>query len=285
MRSHIFALALAAVGLAGPAAAREDAVSWRLVTRAEVIVVATPVFPDQPPPPRTYVEIPLREATVLKGEDSTDLTIRWYSEARSYAPQPAQLAAASGAPAIVFGVHADGQLYFAGSTPEALAPATPETIAAVGEEIAEQRRLLAAWRPDRSVPHYAEVREIIDAIAVVKAPTRAERRAASDAGADRQQALFDQLIALGPDAVPAIITLMDDDRRLPRPAISLVNEAPDAFEGLRHYGPDVLTEALAAVLNQITGEDFGFIYNGASAAERRRAVDGWRIYLMKQATT
>ncbi len=41
-----------------------------------------------------------------------------------------------------------------------------------------------------------------------------------------------------------------------------------------------MVDALAAVLNQITGRNFGFIYNGASEEERRSAVDGWRHYAL-----
>ncbi|MEJ0070737.1 MAG: hypothetical protein WDO24_20665 [Pseudomonadota bacterium] len=83
-----------------------------------------------------------------------------------------------------------------------------------------------------------------------------------------------------PKPVPAIVTLMDDRKPLPVPAISLANSFPGAFEGIRHYGPKLMVDALAAVLNQITGRNFGFIYNGASEEERRSAVDGWRHYAL-----
>jgi len=120
-----------------------------------------------------------------------------------------------------------------------------------------------------------DVRKIIEQIAALP---RDDRSAA------RQQALFDQLIATGPDAVPAIIALMDDRRRLAVPAISLENKSPDAFEGMRHYGPELMVDALAAVLNQITGEHFGFIYNGAPEAERRATVAAWRKYLQARSS-
>jgi hypothetical protein len=90
---------------------------------------------------------------------------------------------------------------------------------------------------------------------------------------------FSDLEALGCRAVPAIIARMDDRRNLPDHSISLTNKSPQAFESLRHYGPEKLVDALAAILNQITGRDFGFIYNGATAAERTKAVAGWRDFL------
>lgn len=92
---------------------------------------------------------------------------------------------------------------------------------------------------------------------------------------------FSDLEALRCAAVPAIIKRMDDRRNLPDPTISLENKSPDAFEGLRHYGPKKVVDALAAILNQLTGEDFGSIYNGGTDQERTEAVKGWRDWLRK----
>ncbi len=116
-------------------------------------------------------------------------------------------------------------------------------------------------------PERSDVREIVEEIAALP-PGRAS--------GPRQQALFDQLIAMGPEAVPTLVALMDDRRPLAWSGISLENRAPDAFEAVRHYGPVLMVDALAAVLSQITGEHFGFIYNGATEAERAATVAGWR---------
>jgi hypothetical protein len=94
-----------------------------------------------------------------------------------------------------------------------------------------------------------------------------------------EQQAFADLESLGCPAVPAIIERMDDRRKLPDPRISLRNKSPDAFEGLRHYGPEKVVDALAAILNQITGQHFGFIYNGATDAERVKTIRGWRDFL------
>jgi hypothetical protein len=50
---------------------------------------------------------------------------------------------------------------------------------------------------------------------------------------------------------------------------------------MRHYGPEKVVDALAAILNQITGQDFGFIYNGATDSERTETIQGWRDFLKK----
>jgi len=69
--------------------------------------------------------------------------------------------------------------------------------------------------------------------------------------------------------------------RLPDPSISLVNKSPHAFEGMRHYGPVRVVDAPAAILDQIAGRHFGFIYNGGTDRERTKTVQGWRDYLRK----
>jgi hypothetical protein len=96
-----------------------------------------------------------------------------------------------------------------------------------------------------------------------------------------EQQAFADLEALGCPAVPAIIEQMDDRRNLPDPRISLRNKSPQAFEGMRHYGPQKVVDALAAILNQITGQNFGFIYDGATDAARTKTVRAWRNFLRK----
>lgn len=92
---------------------------------------------------------------------------------------------------------------------------------------------------------------------------------------------FADLEALGCAAVPAIVKRMDDRRNLPDPSISLQNKSPGAFEARRHYGPQKIVDALAAILNQLTGQNFGSIYNGGTDEERTKAVNGWRDFLSK----
>jgi hypothetical protein len=50
---------------------------------------------------------------------------------------------------------------------------------------------------------------------------------------------------------------------------------------MRHYGPQVVVDALAAILNQVTGQSFGDIYNGATDKERTKTIQGWRDFLRK----
>jgi hypothetical protein len=93
-----------------------------------------------------------------------------------------------------------------------------------------------------------------------------------------QQAEFDAIVASGCDAVPSLVRHLGDNRRLPVSYIRLQNRSKDAFEAYRQYGPETVTDAVAAMLSQATGRDFGFIYNGASQSQRAATVAAWRRY-------
>jgi hypothetical protein len=75
---------------------------------------------------------------------------------------------------------------------------------------------------------------------------------------------------------------MDERRPLPIPQISLENRSPNAFEGIAHYGPKLVVDAMAVLLEAMSGESFGTIANGGSERERAATVDSWRIYLYYQ---
>jgi hypothetical protein len=119
------------------------------------------------------------------------------------------------------------------------------------------------------------------------APTDAQVAALIDkmVNAQTEHQAFADLEAMGCPAVPAIIRQMDDRRKLPDHSISLRNKFPNAFEGVRYYGPEEVVDALAAILNQITEHDFGSIYNGGTEEDRKKAIQGWRHYLESTPTS
>lgn len=99
-------------------------------------------------------------------------------------------------------------------------------------------------------------------------------------GALTARGAYRALEKMGQDAVPYIICLMNDRRELPVKHIVLKNH-PDFWEATRQYSPELVVDVLAAILNQVTGESFGFIYNGDDTSEHQRqcTVNGWKIYL------
>jgi hypothetical protein len=99
--------------------------------------------------------------------------------------------------------------------------------------------------------------------------------------AAEQQAAFDAIEGLGCRAAPAIAVVLDDGRKLPFRQLAL-GRRPASPGGQRHeYTPETVTDALAALLSDLTWQHFGFIYNGATAEERERAIAAWRAYLAR----
>jgi hypothetical protein len=216
---------------------------------------------------KEYLEAPVSEARWLKGEpDPGELVVKIYSEPTPYYPPAQALLDLSGKPSLIFLQRVDyrGAASHYLNGPEALQAATPSAVAAVEAELARQARLLGRWKPSSRVPHYGEIRVLMKEL--------------SNASRARQAAIFRKLEKLGHRAVPALIAQLDDRRRLAHPEISLVNHSPDAFEGIRHYGPERVVDAIDAILNQITGTG-GSIVNGGSERERRNAVSSWRVYI------
>jgi hypothetical protein len=100
-------------------------------------------------------------------------------------------------------------------------------------------------------------------------------------GASTEASAFAELERLGDPAVPYIVGHLSDFRSLPIRAISLENKSPTAFEGFRHYAPETVHDALAAILNQLTGQSFEAVYNGASPEVRARNVKAWEAWCTK----
>jgi hypothetical protein len=93
-----------------------------------------------------------------------------------------------------------------------------------------------------------------------------------------EAAAFSELERLGNPAVPYIVSHLSDYRTLPIQKIELKNNSRGAFEGIRHYSPQTVHDALTAILNQITGQHFEGVYNGATPevrARNRQAWTGW----------
>jgi hypothetical protein len=100
-----------------------------------------------------------------------------------------------------------------------------------------------------------------------------------------EQRAFAEIEALGCPAIPEIIERMDDRRNLPEQHISLRNKSPDAWESMRHYGVEQVVDSLDAILNQLTGQSFGYIDihkdEATKDAERAKVVRGWRDWLQR----
>lgn len=250
---------------------------WKLIAQSHAIVVGVSAVPvDQiETAERTgkhqYVDIFVNVKKWLKsGQRDERITVRHYTEPRDYNPTLATLKQLNGKECVLFLYKSDEEdiagFYFAGYTQRAIQTASSELVSQVSNEVSSQGKIIREFGHifrAESEPSCAKVRPFIEAML----SRRTEEKAFAD------------LEAMGKDAVPAMIMFMDDRRKLPIQHIALRNDG--GFEAFRQYGPQVVVDAVAALLNQITGEIFDFISNGASERERKEAINAWRIYLYR----
>jgi hypothetical protein len=254
---------------------------WRLVAQSHMVVVGAPVVPvrdilkAQRADDHRYVDISVPVIQCIKGDVCAGtVVIRHYTKPIPFKPRPQALIELNAKQSIFFLVQIDEkyskEVRFAGNTHEALRPHSDAVARRILSAVKSQERLLAEFpakfRPEQD-PLYHKVAALVEATL--------QR--------DTQENAFRQLAALSQAGVPAMIMLMDDRRPLPVKRISLVKRSPGSFEGVRHYRPEVVVDALAIILNQLTGETFGQIENGASERQRKAEIEGWRVYLSRRA--
>jgi hypothetical protein len=228
--------------------------------------------------PPEYFEFPVTGVEVLKGPLTTDrLTVRNFPGDGYGEPEDETILGASGIRSLLFLVEGGGrpgELYFAGRDKAALQPATSINLAAAREEIARQERIAVRWWAPPNLPHFDKVRELVEALVAV-----ARLEGGRDFKLKAQQRIFREFEELGPAAAPAIVAHMDDRRPLAIGQISLRNPNPNGWEGILHYGPKVVVDALSVILTQVTGRLFLVIHNGGTEEQRRAVLIAWRVHM------
>lgn len=207
----------------------------------------------------------------LKGKPgTTTLGINLYTEPQPYYLSPDVVLKLNGKSVLAFLTQVDDiptpKVYFAGDTPDTVRLYSQTAAIAVRQEVQNQRSIVANFpnlKSGKSDKLHSRVQSIIKAMLHEQT----------------QEEAINTLVSLGPVAVPSIIRLLDDRRPLPNRRIRLRNYAPNAFEESRQYRPEVVVDALVAILKQITHEPFGRIENGGTEQERTKAVNAWRVYL------
>lgn len=216
-----------------------------------------------------HVDVKVEVQEMVHGPEHATVTFRSYVPERAKPrpndhPTPAELLALDGEDRIVFLCTVEGANYLVSGDDDAKAIALPDrdVLAALKRREVLHRQLLRTPLPI-DPRHEKPLKKILRDIVVDK---------------DSQRDAFAALEKLGRDAVPTIIAKMDDRRQLPVRELKLANHAKDAFEAFRQYGPKRVVDGIAAVLNQLTGESFGSLYNGARDEERAIAVQAWTLY-------
>jgi hypothetical protein len=241
---------------------------WRLVAEADLIVRA------RLEAPKVQLEraiqtgkgdhelLTLHVAEVVKGPPGIrTVQCAYWTGPQSYMPSPTDVLALDGREVLAF-VHRGFLLQAKG----AIRRVEPGKAEQLRKEALNQRAIakdfarLPAARPDE---FEGTVRRLINKML---------------AEGTQQQAVY-ELQRLDRRAAPSVIRQMDDRRTLPDKHTQFINTHPHGFEGILHYSPKVVVDALATVLGDLTDESFGQIYNGGTEDERRQVVDAWRVYL------
>ena len=216
-----------------------------------------------------YLNFTLSIDSVLKGDlQSKELSFTKYIE-KQLSSNDSNLFLLNGKKSIDFFIEnpaGDGPLFMLGNIGNSLISKTEDTIKVIANEVKRQQETTDDKTFFSICPNDKNSARVKELIADMLIGTKA-----NDA--------YIELEKMGFNAVPGMICQMDDRRELAQKHISLENKNPKAWEAYRHYSPKVVVDVLEAILNQITGQSFGFIENGGTEEERANTVRGWRTYL------
>lgn len=264
-------LAAASAGPAGAAVSPLD-YSWRQIAQSRFIVIGVTRPPEGSEPGKAEgrsILVPVSDVTALKGAPPSPLVLDCPNIAAGILDTEAPWRFA-GRPAVIFLADQAGEPPRVWMTHlEAILPPEPEVLEFVKREVAAQAKYLAAWRPDREVPHYASVKGVIDWLAAISptAPNAAELQAAG----------FARLESLGERAASAMVAQMNDRRPLAVRHLKL--GSTPIIHGERTWQPELVIDAMTAMLEQVTGQSFGSPYRQPVDSQRQLAFDGWRLYV------
>ena len=220
-----------------------------------------------------YLNFTLSIDSVLKGELQTkELNIAKYifsKKDKSHRSNDSSLFLLNGKKTIDFLIESPAStesLFMLGNIDNSLTSKTEDTIKVITNEVKQQQEI-------------TDDKTFFSICLYDKNSARVKRLIADMHNGAKANDAYIELEKMGFDAVPGMICQMDDRRELAQKHISLENKNPKAWEAYRHYSPKVVVDVLEAILNQITGQSFGFIENGGTEEERANTVRGWRTYL------
>jgi hypothetical protein len=250
---------------------------WQLVAKSYLIVEGTVDVPvaaiqkAEQSGDHEYVEVRIAVTTAHKGKpESPDFKFRYYTDTEQYGGvSRRKIISLNGRRVLVFLQNVREKYYLAVYAAAAMQSASADLADRIRKEVSAQEKLIRAsdsYASGNVLPKESEVQSLVELMV--------DRRT-DPTGA---QAVYEAVIALGKEAVPAIIKYMDDRRKLTIPKITLVPWWPDASEGLMHYGPETVTDVMSVALMVLTNADLTAIYNGGTELERAQAVRIWKIY-------
>jgi len=271
------------IATADAAAPARDRGCWRMVAASDIVVAGRLRVPaeefrrarDDAKWPAVDLSIDVR--WVIKGDvGAGPLTVRYVPHDYPHGVPPDVASRLDGKDVVAFlvidasGSGSERQQYFTwqSRTSEcaALMELDEQRLTAIRNEFMAQQAMVSdpqLGSRDATGPQYGEVKALIGRLL--------KRRSQDDA--------IRALLSLRQSAIPSIVLLMDDRRKLPQRHMAVKGD-PDSFEGLSLYQPETVLDALDVVLHVLSGgEAFGNVKNGATEPVRRRVLSGWRVYL------
>ncbi len=250
---------------------------WQLVAKSYLIVEGALDVPvaaiqkSEQTGEHEYVAVKVVVKQALKGKpESPEFDFRYYTDTEQYGGVPRKkIIPLNGQPVTLFLQNVRGKYYLAAYIPETMQPVSTVLAARVRKEADIQEKLIQesdSYAARNVLPKESEMQSLIELMV---------RKDMDPAGA---QSVYEAVIGLGKEAVPAIIKYMDDRRNLTIPKITLVPWWEGASEGLMHYGPETVTDVMSIALMVLTDESLTSIYNGGTELERAQAVRIWKIY-------
>jgi hypothetical protein len=286
------ALLAPAVGalLGGEPAAAADASApgrdrgcWRMLAASDVVVAGKLRVPAEDfrrargDAKWPAVDLSIDVRRIIKGDVGTGpLAIRYVPHDHPHGVAPDVVSGLDGKDVVAFLVveaSASGSAehrYFTWQSRKSACPALMESderkVVEIEKETAAQQAVASDPQleaRDTGQPEYSRVKALIGRML--------KRRSQDDA--------IRSLLSLRESAIPSIVVLMDDRRRLPQRHMAVKGD-PDSFEGVSLYQPETVFDALDVVLHVLSGgESFGSVKNGATDRVRRRVLSGWRVYV------
>ena len=259
--------------------ANEDIVFWKLVGNSHLIAEGKITVPVDgiraagKTGDHVYLPVAVAVHDIYKGSlENDNLTFRYYTATEQYnGLAREELIALNEREAILFLQSSGKKYYLAAYSPQTVQAASEAMTARIRLEVELQEQLIRdsdLYFQTHDLPLESQVTQLV------------EMMVNRDTQPGEAQAIYHTLIGLGVAAVPALVKHMDDRRRLTIRKITL--EPMGGFEGLIHYGPDVVTDVMSIVLTRITGQDLTQIYNGGTELQRQAAIHIWKVYERRQ---
>jgi hypothetical protein len=265
-------LAIALAGLAPGCLASEALPTWYMAETADVIVSGklhvskNPVISTDKLAEPLAVTLDIQK--ILKGSVTpSKIGLHYQSVKGEDEPLEAKLRHLNGQNVIVFaylfpdrGYYID--LYFG---EDRVIESTPSSLAKVTDAVAQQvsaAKVLERYNTGGDIEK--KVTDAIDAL--------------SNESESTKNGGINQLVTLGCTGVPFIIKHMRDYRPF-HGDLALKTRAPDAFEGLMHYNPQLVYDALSNLLTYITGAYFYHAEGFETQENREVDYHGWVAYL------